>query len=40
MKMALFLETSQPCGKIYRIGIGCFVPPELISMIILFVRWF
>jgi hypothetical protein len=40
MKMVLYLEASQPCGKIYRFGLGCFVPLELFSMIMLLGRWF
>jgi len=33
MKVVLFFETSQPCGKFYRFGFGCTLPPELVSMI-------
>jgi hypothetical protein len=40
MKMVLYLETSQPCGTVYRFGLGCFVPPELVSLALLLVRWF
>jgi hypothetical protein len=39
MKMVLYLEASQPCGKSYRIGIGCHVPLALVSMFFLLVRW-
>ncbi len=39
MRMVLYVEASQPCGKIYRLGLGCYMPPALISaMIILFGR--
>jgi hypothetical protein len=41
MKVALYLETSQPCGRSYRIGFGCFIAPELVSMIFcIAARWF
>jgi hypothetical protein len=40
MKMALFLEASQPDGKVYRFGFGAFVPLELVSMILLLARLF
>jgi hypothetical protein len=40
MKMVLLLEASQPGGRSYRFGFGCYVPPELFSMIFLFVRLF
>jgi hypothetical protein len=40
MKMVLYLETSQPCGTVYRFGLGCVVPPELVSLALLLVRWF
>jgi hypothetical protein len=40
MKMVLFLEAGQPGGSIYRIGFGCLVPLELLSMVMLLVRLF
>jgi hypothetical protein len=40
MKMVLFVETSQPGGNIYRIGFGCYVPLELVSMVMMLTRWF
>jgi hypothetical protein len=35
MKVALFVEASQPSGKVYRIGIACELPPPLVSTIVL-----
>ncbi len=41
MRVVLYVEASQPCGKVYRLGIGCELPPALVStMIILFGRLF
>jgi hypothetical protein len=40
MKMVLFLEAGQPGGSIYRIGFGCLLPLELLSIVMLFVRLF
>jgi hypothetical protein len=40
MQMGLYLETSQPCGKSLRIGFGCHVHPELLSLIFFFARLF
>jgi hypothetical protein len=40
MGVFLFLEASQPCGRTYRLGLGCFIPPNLASMMILLVRLF
>jgi hypothetical protein len=40
MGIFLFLEASQPCGKSYRLGLGCFVHPKLASMVILLLRLF
>jgi hypothetical protein len=37
MKLALFVEASQPCGKVYRLGIGCELPPALVSAVILII---
>ena len=33
MGVFLFLEASQPCGRVYRPGLGGFVPPMLVSMV-------
>lgn len=35
MKVALFVEASQPCGRVYRLGIGCELPPALVSTVII-----
>lgn len=40
MKVALFLEASQPNGSVYRIGLGAFVPLELVSVALFIVRLF
>ena len=40
MSVFLYLEASQSCGSRYRLGLGCFVPPELASMIALLIRLF
>ncbi len=40
MLVFLYLESSQPCGSVYRLGIGCFVPPKLVSTIALLIRLF
>jgi hypothetical protein len=40
MKMVLFLEASQPSGNVYRIGFGCHVPLELLSMVMFITRLF
>ena len=40
MKVVLLLEASNPCGTRYRVGLGCYVPPELVSAIVFFARWF
>ena len=40
MGVFLFLEASQPSGTIYRLGIGCFVPPNLASMVVMLIRLF
>lgn len=40
MKLVLFLETSQPSGTSYRIGVGCYLPPALVSMVLMAVRLF
>lgn len=33
MGVFLILEASQPCGKSYRLGLGCFLHPHLASML-------
>jgi len=39
--MVVFVfEASQPNGTVYRIGIGCYVPPRLVSMVAALVRLF
>ncbi|CAN3991063.1 hypothetical protein MCBRY_001889 [Methylocystis bryophila] len=35
MKMVLFVEASRPCGRVYRVGVGCELPPALVSTLIL-----
>jgi hypothetical protein len=40
MLVFLYLEASQPSGATYRIGLGCFVPPKLASMVVLLIRLF
>jgi hypothetical protein len=35
MKVALFVEASQSGGRVYRLGIGCELPPALVSAIII-----
>ena len=34
MSVFLYLEASQPCGTRYRFGLGCQVPPSLVSMMV------
>lgn len=31
-------EASQPSGRRYRLAIGCFVPPNLASLVLLMMR--
>jgi hypothetical protein len=39
--MVVFMfEASQPNGTVYRIGIGCCLPPRLVSMVAALVRLF
>jgi hypothetical protein len=38
MVVFLYLEASQPCGCRYRLGIGCYVPPKLASMMTILIR--
>ncbi len=40
MFVFLYLEASQPCGTVYRLGVGCLVPPKLASMMVMLVRLF
>jgi hypothetical protein len=40
MGIFLALEVSEPCGRNYRLGLGCFVPPQLATMIVLLMRLF
>lgn len=43
MNVAFFVEASQPCGRVYRIGVGCELHPTLVSTLILVIarlfRW-
>jgi hypothetical protein len=38
MFVFLLLEASQPCGKSYRLALGGFVPPGLVSLVVLLMR--
>jgi len=40
MSVFLYLEASQPCGTRYRFGLGCQVPPSLVSMMLMISRLF
>ena len=40
MLVFFYLEASQPSGATYRMGLGCYVPPKLASMVVLLVRLF
>jgi hypothetical protein len=40
MGLFLIFEASQPSGAVYRFGLGCFVPPNLVSMVTAIVRLF
>jgi hypothetical protein len=40
MLVFFFLEASQPSGTTYRLGLGCFMPPKLASMVIMLIRLF
>ena len=40
MFVFLFLEASQPNGAVYRVGLGCLVPPQLASIVLLLFRLF
>jgi hypothetical protein len=37
MKLVLYVEASQPCGKVYRLGLGCQRAPALVSTIIILI---
>ena len=40
MVVFLYLEASQSCSRRYRLGLGCFVHPQLASMMVLLMRLF
>jgi hypothetical protein len=40
MLVFFYLEASQPSGTSYRLGLGCYVPPKLASMMVLLIRLF
>jgi hypothetical protein len=40
MGLFLIFEASQPSGAIYRLGIGCLVPPTLASTVAAITRLF
>jgi len=40
MGVFLILEASQPCGTSCRLGIGCFLHPNLASMVAVILRLF
>ena len=40
MLVFLYLEARQPNGVAYHLGLGCFVPPNLASMIVMLLRLF
>jgi hypothetical protein len=40
MGVFLLLEASQPCGTTYRLGLGCFMHPKLVSMAAALARLF
>ena len=40
MGFLLIFEASQPNGAVYRFGLGCYVPPNLASMVAAFARLF
>jgi hypothetical protein len=40
MGVFLILEASQPRGTIYRLGLGCFLHPNLASMVAVLSRLF
>lgn len=40
MAVFLFLEASQPCGRSYRLVLGCFMLPKLASTMTFILRLF
>ena len=39
--MVFFIfEASNPCGTTYRLGLGCYMPPALVSMVAALSRLF
>lgn len=38
MGLILVLEASQPGGKTYRVGLGCFLPLGLVSVLVALFR--
>jgi hypothetical protein len=40
MGIFLILEASQPSGARYRVGLGCFLHPQLASMVAVLARLF
>jgi len=40
MLVFLTLEASQPCGTTYRLGLGCFLHPNLASIVAVLSRLF
>jgi hypothetical protein len=40
MGVFLILEASQPNGALYRLGLGCFLHPNLASMVAVLSRLF
>jgi hypothetical protein len=40
MLVFFYLEASQSNGTSYRLGLGCYVPPKLASMVPVIVRLF
>ena len=40
MGIFLIIEASQPSGARYRVGLGCFLHPQLASMVAVLARLF
>jgi hypothetical protein len=40
MGVFLILEARQPNGAMYRLGLGCIMPPKLASMVVVLMRLF
>ena len=36
----IIFEASNPCGTTYRLGLGCYWPPSLVSMVAVLARLF